>query len=126
MRLSQLEHDLHYLKQMLGYAEEVQNTLAKVKVYGIDLYDEMVVSSLAMHIGQVGEQLDKQKLSQEVQDRFSDILPWSEIKKFRDKAYHHYGGLDTFGIISIAQKDIPSLIENLGYIIRQIENEINR
>ena len=58
MRREQLELDYSYLRQMLSFAEEIENTLDKVKHYGIDLYDEMVVASLAMHIGQIGEQLD--------------------------------------------------------------------
>lgn len=65
MRREQLELDYSYLRQMLSFAEEIENTLDKVKHYGIDLYDEMVVASLAMHIGQIGEQLDSRKLSKE-------------------------------------------------------------
>lgn len=63
MRREQLELDYSYLRQMLSFAEEIENTLEKVKYYGLSLDDEMVVASLAMHIGRIGEQLDSRKLS---------------------------------------------------------------
>ena len=109
---------------MLSFAEEIENTLGKVKHYGIDVYDEMVVASLAMHIGQIGEQLDSRKLSGDIQRKYADLLPWSQIKRFRDKAYHHYGGTDSYEIVQIAIKDIPVLIENLQLIIRDVEKEL--
>ena len=126
MRREQLELDYSYLRQMLSFAEEIENTLDKVKHYGIDLYDEMVVASLAMDIGQIGEQLDSRKLSSDLQERYADLLPWSEIKRFRDKAYHHYGGTDSYEIVQIALKDIPVLIENLQIIIRNVERELDK
>ena len=124
MRKEQLELDYSYLRQMLSFAEEIENTLGKVKHYGIDVYDEMVVASLAMHIGQIGEQLDSRKLSGDIQRKYADLLPWSQIKRFRDKAYHHYGGTDSYEMVQIAIKDIPVLIENLQLIIRDVEKEL--
>lgn len=126
MRQERLLNDLSYLKQMIGYAREVENTLAKVKRYGIDIQDEMVVASLAMHIGQIGEQLDSRKLSNELQEEYSDLIPWSAVKRFRDKAYHHYGGTDSYMIIKIATKEIPQIIGSLEFIIRDLEKRLNK
>lgn len=42
-----LKQDYVYLRQMMYFAQEVKNTLSKAKRYGIDVYDEMVVTSLA-------------------------------------------------------------------------------
>ena len=125
MRREQLELDYSYLRQMLSFAEEIENTLG-IKMPEFFYLPEMVVASLAMHIGQIGEQLDSRKLSSDLQERYADLLPWSEIKRFRDKAYHHYGGTDSYEIVQIALKDIPVLIENLQIIIRNVERELDK
>ncbi len=123
MRIERLEADKRYIQLMLEYAEEAQRTLVKIRQYGIDIQDEMVISSLAMHIGQIGEQLDSRKLSRETQEKYEDLLPWSQIKRFRDKAYHHYGDRNSKEITTIAVYELPSLIEKLHYILRDLAKE---
>lgn len=124
-----LVSDVIYSKKggskMVYGIEEIKRIVSPIAAeYGLDLYDEMVVSSLSMHIGQIGEQLDKNKLSDEVQNRYEDMLPWSQIKKFRDKAYHHYGKMSNGEIVLIAQESIPTLIEALEYIKKEIKIEL--
>ena len=85
MKKTQSDRDYHYLQEMIFYAENTQSILLKAKQYGISLSDEMVVDALAMNIGQIGEQLDSQKLSRNFQENHPDI-EWRNIKRFRDKA----------------------------------------
>lgn len=124
MRMNQLEQDYLYLKQMVYFAETALTRLDKAKKYELDPTDDMVIDALAMNIGQIGEQLDSRKLSQELQERYSDLIDWSSIKKFRDKAYHHYGSMDGRVIFNIAVKTLPDLLEKLRFIIRQVEKEL--
>lgn len=124
MRMEQLEADKEYIRLMLNFANETQKTLQKVKKFGIDLHDEMVISSLAMHLGQIGEQLDSRKLSEEVKAKYEYLIPWSEMKRFRDFAYHHYGNTDSRIIVNTVFKDVPSLIEGLEQVYNDLQREL--
>lgn len=55
------EQDIQYLKSMIYYAVEVNERLNRAKRYNIAPNDEMVVESLALLIGQIGEQMDQKK-----------------------------------------------------------------
>lgn len=124
MKMEQLRQDYLYLKQMIYFAEVAISRLEEAKRYAIDPGDDMVIDALAMNIGQIGEQLDSRKLSQELQDKYSDLVTWSDIKKFRDKAYHHYGSMEGRVIFNIAVNELPNLIDKLNYIVRQVEREL--
>lgn len=110
------------MQEMIFYAENTQSILQKAKQYGISLSDEMVVDALAMNIGQIGEQLDSQKLSRRFQETYPDI-EWRNIKRFRDKAYHHYGDMNSSMIIHIAQNVLPALITQLQDLLSEIGHE---
>ena len=125
MRQERLKSDHSYLKQMLYYAEQVDDTLKKIERYRIPIEDEMSLNALAMAIGQIGEQLGGGKLSEETQERFSDVVPFHLIKGFRNRAYHDYGSMKTKIIIETATKDIPKLEERLEYIIFRLEEELS-
>ena len=124
MRKNQHQKDYSYLKQMLFYANEVEESLAKVKKYGIPLDDEMVISALAMQIGQIGEQLGADKLSSECQERYADRIPFRAIKGFRNRAYHDYGSMRTRIIIETATVQVPHLIGELEDILSNFSDEI--
>lgn len=123
MRKNQHQKDYSYLEQMLFYAKEVQESLSKVKKYGIPLDDEMVVSALAMQIGQIGEQLGADKLSIECQEKYSDRIPFKAIKGFRNRAYHDYGSMRTRIIIETATVQVPQLIGELESILSTVSKE---
>lgn len=125
MRQERLKSDHLYLKQMLYYAEQVEDTLKKIERYRIPIEDEMSLNALAMAIGQIGEQLGGGKLSEETQERFSGVVPFHLIKGFRNRAYHDYGSMKTKIIIETATKDIPKLKEGLEYIIFRLEEELS-
>lgn len=114
----QRELDIQYLKTMIYYAQQVQERLDRAKRYHISLNDEMVVESVALLLGQIGEQLDGKKLSTEVQQKYQDNpIDFSAISKFRNKAYHHYGSMNLHGIIATAM-EMDQVIEQLSVVLR--------
>ena len=66
MRSQSLETDIAYLKDMVLYLDKAVAVLDKARRYNLPLDDDMVVDSIAMNLGQVGEQLSLGKLSEEV------------------------------------------------------------
>lgn len=121
-----LKQDYVYLRQMMYFAQEVKNTLSKAKGYGIDFHDEMVVTSLAMHIAQIGKRLDSGKLSNEIQEKYSELFPWSKIREFSKKIYYDYDNIKSYEIVQIALKDVSTLISSLQMIMNEIEKELYR
>lgn len=99
------EQDIQYLKSMIYYAVEVNERLNRAKRYNMAPNDEMVVESVALLLSQVGEQLDRKKMSVELQEKYQgNPINFSAISKFRNKAYHHYGSMNTQGILANAKE----------------------
>lgn len=124
MRKEQLEKDYLYLKEMIYYAENALEVIPKANKFGIPLDDDMVIASLTMMIGQVGEQLDSQKLSEEFKEKYSSVVDWKLVKGFRNLAYHHYARIDGFQVINIVKRAIPELLDGLFIIRRQVEQQL--
>ena len=57
MRSQSLETDIAYLKDIVLYLDKAVAVLDKARRYNLPLDDDMVVDSIAMNLGQVGEQL---------------------------------------------------------------------
>ncbi|WP_259390872.1 hypothetical protein [Streptococcus pseudopneumoniae] len=55
MRSQSLETDIAYLKDMVLYLDKADAVLYKARRYNLPLDDDMVVDSIAMNLGQVGE-----------------------------------------------------------------------
>lgn len=94
MRSQSLETDIAYLKDMVLYLDKADAVLYKARRYNLPLDDDMVVDSIAMNLGQVGEQLSLGKLSEEVKQKYSDRINWTQIKGFRNFIYHNYSNLN--------------------------------
>lgn len=122
---SEREIDIQYLKTMIYYAGEVKDRLARAQRYNISVNDDMVVESVALLLGQIGEQLDSKKLSEEVQTKYQgNPIDFSSISKFRNKAYHHYGSMNSKGIL-LASQGMDELIEQLNFIIRKEQIDLD-
>ncbi|HHT7814972.1 TPA: antitoxin, partial [Streptococcus suis] len=80
MRDRNLERDIAYIKDMLLYIERAREVIPRANRYGIPLDDDMVISSISMNLGQVGEQLSSGKLSEEIKEKYSHIVSWQKIK----------------------------------------------
>lgn len=123
MREVSIEKDIAYLKDMLLYIERARGVVTKANQYHIPLDDDMVVSAIAMNLGQIGEQLSLGKLSSETKENYSDIVNWSEIKAFRNFIYHNYGQLDFVKLKRILDISLPKTEEQLHYVLRQLQKE---
>lgn len=51
MKESDVEKDIAYLKDMLLYIEKAKEIVPRANRYGIPLDDDMVISSIAMNLG---------------------------------------------------------------------------
>ncbi|WDA68455.1 hypothetical protein [Lactococcus lactis] len=113
------ELDIQYLKTMIYYAEQVKERLLFAQNHNLSVNDDMVIESVALLLGQIGEQLDSKKLSPELQQKYQgNPIDFSSISKFRNKAYHHYGSMNSKGILKAAM-GMDELIEQINYIIRK-------
>lgn len=121
MRMSRSEFDKIYIREMLNYIQIIYDRLEFVKKAGLSLSDEMVIDSLAMNLGQIGEQLGLDKLSEEVKEKYSHIINWRELKSFRNEMYHDYGAVDSKRITSFVLKKLPTIEANLNLILRELE-----
>lgn len=120
------EQDIQYLKSMIYYAGEVKERLNRAKRYNIAPNDEMVVESVALLLGQIGEQLDRKKMSVALQEKYQgNPINFSAISKFRNKAYHHYGSMNAQGILATA-KEMDELIEQLMFVLSKEQRELEQ
>lgn len=123
MRKVNREIDIAYIKDMLMYANRAKEVVKKADRYGIPLDDDMVISAIAMNLGQIGEQLATGKLSDETKEKYSHVVDWSAIKGFRNVIYHDYGRLNFSMIKHILGVSLTQTEEQLHYILRQLEKE---
>ncbi|MBF0818430.1 HepT-like ribonuclease domain-containing protein [Streptococcus acidominimus] len=125
MREANIETDIAYIQDMLVYIERASEVIPRATRYGIPLDDDMVISSIAMNLGQIGEQLSIGKLSEETKEKYSEIVSWRKIKSFRNFIYHNYGNLDYFKIKSILDKSLPETKEQLEYVLRDLRKKLD-
>lgn len=123
MREVSIEKDILHLKDMLLYIEKSREVIVKANRYHIPLDDDMVISAIAMNLGQIGEQLSMGKLSSDTKERFSDVVNWSKIKAFRNFIYHDYGRLDFVKLKRILDVSLPKTEEQLQYVLKQLQKE---
>lgn len=124
MRQEQLKRDYYFIKQMIYYCEQTFDRIDFAKRSHLSINDEMVIDSLAMNLGQIGEQLDSSKLSEELRERYSDI-PWIKIKDFRNLAYHNYGAIRIQVLLRIIEHELPILVDELSLVLKDIKKQLS-
>lgn len=77
---------------------------------------------LSSTVAHIGEQLDTNKLSEDLKQEFVDI-PWSEIKRFRDKHNHWYHKIQHETVQDIVN-ELPELRDQLVYIENVLKNRL--
>jgi len=101
------DRDLSALKHIVQYCDEIETA---IKAHGLTLEkvqaDSFNKNALSMSILQIGELANV--LSQDFKATHSDA-PWSEIKRMRDKAAHHYGEFDVNKLWETVIEDIAPL-----------------
>jgi uncharacterized protein with HEPN domain len=112
------ERDISTLRHIILYCDEIDEalrkhdlTLEKVKS------DSIYKNALSMSVLQIGELANI--LSQSFRKAHND-MPWSEIKRMRDKAAHHYGEFDVNTLWETVTEDIRPLKEYCAVCIEKL------
>lgn len=118
--IERIEEDLAWLGLMIEYTEKILQAKEEMKALEKSSISQLLYlimqDGLASNLAHVGEQLDSSKLSKETQIEF-DYIPWSDIKKFRDKHDHWYQDISHDVVDSIIEDYLPELYEQLEEII---------
>lgn len=118
--IERIEEDLAWLGLMIEYTEKILQAKEEMKALEKSSISQLLYlimqDGLASNPAHVGEQLDSSKLSKETQIEF-DYIPWSDIKKFRDKHDHWYQDISHDVVDSIIEDYLPELYEQLEEII---------
>ena len=101
---------IEYTTKSLEYYEEIKHSS----------YPQIIMNSLddslASMMAHIGEQLDPNKLSKEVRERYPEI-PWRSMKDFRNLHDHWYQDIRMPQVYEIADSFLEDLLQSL-YEIR--------
>lgn len=126
--IERIEEDLAWLGLMIEYTEKILQTKEEMKALEKSSISQLLYlimqDGLASNLAHVGEQLDSSKLSKETQIEF-DYIPWSDIKKFRDKHDHWYQDISHDVVDSIIEDYLPELYEQLEEIVLILTNRLS-
>ena len=105
-----IELMIEFTSRALEYYEEIKHSsYPRLVMEGLD-------DALASQIAHIGEQLDSNKLSKEVQERYPEI-PWRDMKDYRNLHNHWYQDIRMTQVYEIAESDLEELLQAL-YEIR--------
>lgn len=126
--IERIEEDLAWLELMIEYTEKILQAKEEMKALEKSSISQLLYlimqDGLASNLAHVGEQLDSSKLSKETQIEF-DYIPWSDIKKFRDKHDHWYQDISHDVVDSIIEDYLPELYEQLEEIVLILTNRLS-
>jgi len=101
------ERDLSTVKHIVKYCNEIIETVEKHNLTCERISNDNVYkNALSMSILQIGELVSV--LSEEFRKTHNSI-PWSEIKRMRDKAAHHYWTFEVEILWETITEDIEPL-----------------
>ena len=78
----------------------------------------------ASNLSHVGEQIDSNKLSKELQEEYHHI-DWSNIKRYRDLHDHWYEKIKIDQVYEIIEELLPSLVEDLYRIEKDLLDRLS-
>lgn len=126
--IERIEEDLVWLHLMLEFTEKTLQIKEEMNALNRSNISQLLYltlqDGLASNLAHVGEQLDANKLSKETQREF-DYVPWSDIKKFRDKHDHWYQDISHGIVDSIVEDFLPELYLQLDEIIKILTNRLS-
>lgn len=126
--VERLESDLYWIRKMIEYAEKSYSNyqlLEELQNTGIDLrLWELAEDGLASNLSHVGEQIDSNKLSKELQEEYHHI-DWSNIKRYRDLHDHLYEKIKIDQVYEIIEELLPSLVEDLYRIEKDLLDRLS-
>ncbi|GFH42360.1 hypothetical protein Hs30E_09110 [Lactococcus hodotermopsidis] len=123
---NEIEEDILFLKTMIYYANEVERKFSLVNLKEDSLEQEMFLDSVALMIGQFGEQLDRSKLSYASYIKYRDKYPLHDMKQSRHDIYHEYGTLALETLVKHVKVDMPKWVDDIHRMIRDLEKELEK
>ena len=115
-----MKHNKNYiiLTKIISYCKDAQDTVERAGDFDTLSNDTLYKNAASMCILQIGELVSV--LDKEVIEKHNNI-PWSHIKKMRNKAAHHYGKFDSKILWETIKDDIPILINVCNNIIKELD-----
>ena len=119
-----VQRDLLYIESMLDNALSIEEDIKRFAKLGIPAEDESVLKLVSFSLSQIGEQVARGKLSEELQEKYS-YVEWSKINGLRNFIVHDYSKIVPSRIIATVKNQIPNLIEELFKIREDLKREID-
>ena len=112
------QEDIYWIDLMIEYATDAIEYYEEIKRSSYRaIIMKSLDDSLAASMARIGEQLDPNKLSKKVQERYPEI-PWRSMKDFRNLHDHWYQDLRMPQVYEIADSFLEDLLQSL-YEIRE-------
>lgn len=109
--------DLQRIEHIRDYCASIQSTILRCQnsyeIFESDLDFQYSISFSILQIGELSG-----KLSEEFRSRFSDRIPWRQIKDMRNFLVHNYGSVDLLMTWETAVGNIPELLAFCEEILR--------
>lgn len=126
--LEQIESDLMWISLMINFTEKSLMALEELKTIdqsSISSFSYLLMQDgLASTMAHIGEQLDSNKLSAEVQKEFDEV-PWAAIRSYRNRHNHWYQDISHDTVATIVEEDLPLLLEQLCEIEKILRDRLS-
>ena len=126
--LEQIESDLMWISLMINFTEKSLKALEELKTIdqsSISSFSYLLMQDgLASTMAHIGEQLDSNKLSAEVQKEFDEV-PWAAIRSYRNRHNHWYQDISHDTVATIVEEDLPLLLEQLIEIEKILRDRLS-
>jgi uncharacterized protein with HEPN domain len=112
------EKTIARLEIVVGYADRVAQTIARAQTKETFLADYDLQYSVAHSISQIAETLTQIIQNEpELSEQLSNVIPYRDIRRMRDKIQHHYGSIDPNVVWGIATQSVPKLRNAVSLLI---------
>jgi hypothetical protein len=126
--IEQIESDLMWISLMINFTEKSLMALEELKTIdqsSISSFSYLLMQDgLASTMAHIGEQLDSNKLSAEVQKEFDEV-PWAAIRSYRNRHNHWYQDISHDTVATIVEEDLPLLLEQLIEIEKILRDRLS-
>lgn len=127
-KIEQIESDLMWISLMINFTEKSLMALEELKTIdqsSISSFSYLLMQDgLASTMAHIGEQLDSNKLSAEVQKEFDEV-PWAAIRSYRNRHNHWYQDISHDTVADIVEEDLPLLLEQLIEIEKILRDRLS-
>lgn len=126
--IEQIESDLMWISLMITFTEKALQTHEELQSFDRSSISPLLYLSmqdgLASTIAHIGEQLDSNKLSAEVQKEFDEV-PWAAIRSYRNRHNHWYQDISHDTVATIVEDDLSLLLEQLIEIEKILRDRLS-